>query len=270
MQNTKHRITLKTVLILAACLALAAPVLAQVSAAFDLSWHVIGSGGGLMESDQYTLQSTIGQPAVGTMGGSGHDLCSGFWCGGGAVQYRIYLPLVVRNFSSTSGSIFNDDFNDGTLTGWTANYGTWSNPGTYMRGEYTLGNAWNMHSSAGSNIVYTGTVNLLSGNAVGLTFRSSVDGKSSYDVILDAVDKVFKISKRSPTTYQILVSHSMTVQRNHTYIVGVVANGNTIEAYLDGTKLLTTTDTTYSSGYLGVMVFQATATYDNLQAQRIP
>jgi hypothetical protein len=117
MQNTKRRITLKTVLILATCLALATPVLAQISATFDLSWNVIGSGGGPMESDQYTLRSTIGQPAVGTMGGSGHDLCSGFWCGGGAVERHIYLPLVVRNFSSTSGSISADDFGDGTLNG---------------------------------------------------------------------------------------------------------------------------------------------------------
>jgi hypothetical protein len=115
MQNERRRITLKTALMLAACLALAAPVLAQVSATFDLSWNMIGSGGGRMESDQYTLQSTIGQLAVGTMGGSGHDLCSGFWCGSGAVGRRIYLPLVVRNFNSTSDSISADDFD--TLNG---------------------------------------------------------------------------------------------------------------------------------------------------------
>jgi hypothetical protein len=268
MQNTRRRITLKTALILTACLALAVPVLAQVSATFDLSWHVIGGGGGQMGGSEHTIAGTIGQPVVGMMDGSGHDLCSGFWCGG-AVQYRIYLPLVVRNFPAP-GLIFADDFNDGTLSGWTANYGTWSNPGTYMHGEYTLDNAWNMHSSTGSNIIYTGTVNLLSGTAVGLTFRSSADGRSSYDVILGAASNVFKISKRSPTSYQVLASRSMTVQRNHAYVVKIVANGSTIEAYLDGTKLLTATDTTYSSGYLGVMLYQAAATYDDLQARRIP
>jgi hypothetical protein len=117
MQNERRRITLKTFLILAACLALAAPVLAQVSVTFDLSWHVIGSGGGRMESNQYTLQSTIGQPAVETMGGSGHDLCSGFWCGGEAVGRRIYLPLVMRNFNSTSDSISADDLDNDSLNG---------------------------------------------------------------------------------------------------------------------------------------------------------
>lgn len=73
-----------------------------------------------------------------------------------------------------------------------------------MRGEYTLGNAWNIRSSIGSNLVYTGTVNLLSDNDVGLVFHSSSGGTSSYDVILDAVNGAFKISKRQP--YQVLAT----------------------------------------------------------------
>jgi len=103
MRDTRRRITLKTILILAACLTLAAPVLrqaqdvalAQVSAAFDLSWHVIGSGGGQMGGPRHTVAGTVGQPVIGTMGG-GHALCSGFWCGIPA-EYRVYLPLTLRN-----------------------------------------------------------------------------------------------------------------------------------------------------------------------------
>ena len=182
------------------------------------------------------------------------------------VGYRLYLPLIMKMYPLTP--IFSDDFEDGTLTGWTPNRGTWINPGTHMRGEYALGNAWNMRSETGSDIVYEGTLNLLSGNAVGLVFRSSADGTSSYDVILDAVDGVFKISKRPP--YKVLASYSMAVQRNHPYRVKVIANGNRIEAFLDGVKRLTVTDSTYSSGQLGVMLFQATATYDDLAAWELP
>jgi len=184
------------------------------------------------------------------------------------VSHAIFLPLVLRNSSSTQGPILSDDFSDGTLTGWTSNNGTWTNPGAYMRGEYTVGNAWNIHSSTGSDVVYTGTLNLLSGNAVGLTFRSSSEGASSYDVILDAVDDVFKISKRPP--YQVLDTYPLTVQYDHPYTVEVVANGSTIEAYLGGLKRLTATDSTYSSGRLGVMLFQAVATYDDLEARPMP
>jgi len=38
------------------------------------------------------------QPDAGpTLTGGGYTLVGGFWSGG-AVEYRVYLPLVVRNF----------------------------------------------------------------------------------------------------------------------------------------------------------------------------
>lgn len=186
----------------------------------------------------------------------------------GPWKWPVFLPLVLRNYAAPLTPIFDDDFDDGTLAGWTANQGTWTNPGDHMRGEYALGNAWNVRTSTGSDVVYEGTVNLMSGNAAGLTFRSSADGTSSYDVILDAHDNVFKLSKRQP--YTVLQSHSMTVQHNHSYKIKVMANGNTLDAYLDGVKLLTATDGTYSTGHLGVVLFQATAKYDDLVAWELP
>jgi hypothetical protein len=80
--------------VLVACLALVVPVLAHVSANYDLSWHVIAGGGGKMESTQYTLQGTTGQPVIGSAAGSGHTLCSGFWCGVAETEYQVYLPLL--------------------------------------------------------------------------------------------------------------------------------------------------------------------------------
>ena len=49
-----------------------------------------------------------------------------------------------------------------------------------------------------------------------------------------------------------------------------MASGSTLEAYLDGVKQLTVTDSSYASGQLGVMLFCATATYDDLEAQGGP
>jgi len=252
----------KRIIVCALCVlvlfAPAIPTLAQ--SGYDLAWHVIGGGGGRMTSTSHTLMGTVGQPFVGTMTvGSSSALCSGFWCGAIA-GYRIYLPLVMKNYPPL---IFADDFNNGTLTGWTPSSGTWTNPGSYMRGEYASGTVWNMKSASGTNVVYEGKVNLLSGYAVGLTFRSSADGTSSYAVILDTVQG-FKISRYSP--HQILVSYPMTVQYNHWYTIKIVASGSTLEAYLDGVKRLTATDTTYTGGQLGVMLHRATATYDDLHA----
>lgn len=89
-------------LALVACLALAVPVLAQVSAIYDLPWHAIAGGGGKMESAQYTLQGTVGQAATGQMSFSGHTLCSGFWCNDLSSaetpeDHWVYLPLVLKD-----------------------------------------------------------------------------------------------------------------------------------------------------------------------------
>lgn len=71
-------------------------VIARVSVNNDLSWHVIGGGGGTMESAGHTVQGTLGQPVTGQAASSGHTLCSGFWCGEGAGEFKVYVPLIIR------------------------------------------------------------------------------------------------------------------------------------------------------------------------------
>jgi hypothetical protein len=62
----------------------------------SIGWSVIGGGGGHAEAGSYAIDGTIGQSVVGTVSTGNYDLCSGFWCGG-VVEYKIYLPLVLKN-----------------------------------------------------------------------------------------------------------------------------------------------------------------------------
>jgi hypothetical protein len=74
--------------------------LAQTSASYDLTWNVIAGGGGPISGGGYAINSTIGQPVVGVAKEAGYELCSGFWCSElVAVEYRIYLPVVLKNYS---------------------------------------------------------------------------------------------------------------------------------------------------------------------------
>jgi hypothetical protein len=73
--------------------------LAQTSASYDLTWNVIAGGGGPISGGGYAINSTIGQPVVGVAKEAGYELCSGFWCGAAVVEYRIYLPIVLKNYS---------------------------------------------------------------------------------------------------------------------------------------------------------------------------
>jgi len=183
---------------------------------------------------------------------------------------RAFFPILMKQFvgGTTPTIIFSDNFDDGLLHGWTRNNGNWYVVGGYMHGDYATGNAWNIKDVSGSNFTYEGDVNILSGTSVGLTFRSSSDGRSSYNVMVDAVANTFKIVKQPGNA--VLVSYSSSISRNHWYNVKVVVSGTKIEGYLEGVKRLTVYDTNFSSGQFGVMLTSATGAFDNLEARTLP
>ncbi len=69
---------------------------AQTGSGYDLTWSTIDGGGGASAASGYALVGTAGQPDAGAvMSGGGYTLVGGFW-GGGASQYKVYLPVVIR------------------------------------------------------------------------------------------------------------------------------------------------------------------------------
>jgi len=87
----------KLVLLLLLFLRLPTIAQAQGGGGYDLSWFSLDGGGGYSSASGYTLGGAIGQPDAGTLcSGGGYTLVGGFW-GGTAIQYRIYLPVVLRS-----------------------------------------------------------------------------------------------------------------------------------------------------------------------------
>jgi hypothetical protein len=71
--------------------------LAQSGPGYDLFWWTVDGGGVVPNGNNgYTLGGTAGQPDAVVWSGGDYVLAGGFW-GGIAVEYRIYLPLVLRN-----------------------------------------------------------------------------------------------------------------------------------------------------------------------------
>lgn len=91
----KQKITTLAIVLICSLL-LSRVVLAYVSPTID--WHVIGGGGGPVEAGTYALDGTIGQAVVGLATDTSLEICSGFWCGAAAAGYKIYLPVVLRNY----------------------------------------------------------------------------------------------------------------------------------------------------------------------------
>ncbi len=86
-----------TVLVL---LLLSGIALAQVGSGFDLSWHVVASGGGsgTMAGSGFTTDGTISQNAIGPTSDATFTVQQGFWYGveGGGVPspHTVYLPVI--------------------------------------------------------------------------------------------------------------------------------------------------------------------------------
>ena len=70
---------------------------AQVSATYDLSWHVVAGGGATSAAGgAYALGGTIGQAAAAPSSEGAYTLAAGFWAGVGGTSGSVYLPLLVR------------------------------------------------------------------------------------------------------------------------------------------------------------------------------
>jgi hypothetical protein len=99
MKRHRERYIIPTILVVAiAVLLLAAVAQAQSGGDYDLSWWTVDGGGTMYSTGgDYSLGGTAGQPDSAVWSGGGYSLAGGFW-GGVGVDYRIYLPLVLRNF----------------------------------------------------------------------------------------------------------------------------------------------------------------------------
>ena len=67
-------------------------------AGYDLSWWTVDGGGATFNTGGgYSLGSTAGQPDAAVWAGDDYTLAGGFW-GGVAVEYRVFLPMVMQSF----------------------------------------------------------------------------------------------------------------------------------------------------------------------------
>jgi hypothetical protein len=97
---TSHvlRLLLLVALLIPTTAALAqGPVEPDRTGEYDLSWWTVDGGGhtGGSATHLYTLGGTAGQPDAAVWSGGDYVLAGGFW-GGVAIEYCVFLPLVLR------------------------------------------------------------------------------------------------------------------------------------------------------------------------------
>ena len=86
-------------LVVLVCLVTVGLVGAQISAGYDLSWHVVGGGGRDMASAGHAMRSTLGQFAIGPTQSTDYAVGSGYWYGmaPGPARRILCVPMVLKN-----------------------------------------------------------------------------------------------------------------------------------------------------------------------------
>jgi len=93
----RKKIIFVLLLVLLLSLVLVVVAAAQTGDGFDLSWNVIGAGGGKSSSASgYELTGTMGQTAVSASSGSGDVQSHGFWQDMIGVVHQL-LPFTIKH-----------------------------------------------------------------------------------------------------------------------------------------------------------------------------
>ena len=183
----------------------------------------------------------------------------------------------ISNYGDISGC-FRDNFDNGDANGWTEYGGTWS----VSNGKYRLTSSDRGLKSVFLDTHFTDfmyeadvTVNSEAYDA-GLIFRVSspavgCDSYRGYYAGIDGDNKVV-LGKASDGNWSELASTSMIISSGVSYHMKVVASGADIKVYVNDmiTPKITTNDSTWTSGAVGVRAHRTTAVFDNLFVAALP
>ena len=86
-----------SLLLLVLAVAVSGVVSASALAGYNLDWWTVDGGGATFSAGgSYSLGGAIGQPDAGASTGGSYALSGGFWGGGAAQVYNLFLPLILR------------------------------------------------------------------------------------------------------------------------------------------------------------------------------
>ncbi|MES2697695.1 MAG: glycosyl hydrolase family 28-related protein [Verrucomicrobiota bacterium] len=166
-----------------------------------------------------------------------------------------------------------DDFQDGNATGWTPNAGsTWSvvTDGSLAYRQSNKLSATTTFSVTG-NVAWTDQImeadaKLISIDGtnrwLGLAFRY-IDENNHYYVSF-RTSNVLELKKMSGGVFTTLATTPLTLTTGTWYVIKAKAIGNSLKVYVDGKLQLQTTDSTFAAGKIGLALYKAEASYDDV------
>ncbi|WP_394834265.1 glycoside hydrolase family 32 protein [Pendulispora rubella] len=149
------------------------------------------------------------------------------------------------------------------LSGWRDVKGDWGDT-MYGRQGRSGGDGFSLSSTTGGDFTYEGNIRVLGGYAGALVFRSDSEGANAYIANIDVGNQGVKLFKLVRGAFTDLGWFPTALQYNTTYHLKVVARGANIKVYLGNNLVHDLNDSSHTSGYFGLNVFNGTAAVQNV------
>ncbi|OAS14895.1 sugar-binding protein [Paenibacillus oryzisoli] len=180
--------------------------------------------------------------------------------------------LLAATTATGPGTIaFSDDFQDGAAEGWTPANGTWSvvtsgGSKVYKQSSWLGTNAFStVDTSSYTNYSVETNIKVTQNDidlAAGITARYT-DPNNFYYFRIKAGK--LQIGKSVNGTVTILIAKNYTITTNEVYNFTALLNNSTLDFYVNGFKELTVTDTSLTTGKVGLYAFKTSVEFDNVK-----
>lgn len=177
-------------------------------------------------------------------------------------------PLV----AAPTGGEFRSDLGNLTITP----AGRWSTSGAGRAGTFDKdSNAISARTATDldlTTLVRLGGPDPDTGGALSLLWRASSDGADAYCLNIDPDLRVIRLVAKANGFFDdgaALARVPALLRRGTTYPVRVSAEGDRIQVFLNGKRIIDVTDTRYTSGRIGLNVFGGRATYQDTYVKQL-
>jgi pectate lyase len=184
--------------------------------------------------------------------------------------------LVTTGTTAHAATLFSDDFEDGNASGWSSSGGSWSvatDGGPVYRQSSTGSDAKAQTGSTGwANYAVAARVKPVawsgSDRSVGVIARAQ-NMTNYYQLGLSSNGQV-QLSRRAGGGFQVLASAAATITTGSWYALRLEVFGSTLRGFLDGNQVISTVDSTFSTGRVGLYGRYASGVFDDVQVTDQP
>lgn len=156
------------------------------------------------------------------------------------------------------------------LEGWTSPSGTWiPQLGGFKGTSAGSTDAFNVSATSLSDFVLESDLSVDAGTPLGtagLVFRAASASSGGYVLNIDPnLDRIRLFNRSGGST---IATANMSIESGRVYHIEIFVNGSSIKVYADGSAspVISATDTSYSSGQIGLNTFNGTAYFQNVYA----